>query len=573
MNSHQPANRRRLSKSTVAFSLFVILVLAAGLRAYRLGAASFWVDEVNTFYSSQSMAEHGDSRLPSGRSDDRAPLQVMLTAQVFKLLPANEVSTRLPAVVFGLLSIWMAYVLAAKVFHQRVGLLAAFMMAFSHFEIGWSRTARMYTLLQFLTLLFVYWVMLAIEARQGEKVEAILWLKGESPWQRMRHFIRRWGLSPLWLFPSLAVFVAAYWGVQPVIMLVPVGILVYLIFMGLVCRITLSGRDAWFNKYLLLTVLGLGSVAALLAVSPELRQAVPLYMRYTPPWAVAGSASDRMMLFDFLISPYRFPLAALFFLGSLQVFSRYHRRGILLFMVFAVPLALLSFLFAHRTQTYLFNVYPFFLILAAYGGINLVEVESRVSLGMLRRLEPGDAPAVRWLMRRLPWLVGVVFAFIFVLSPWLRVSLHIPFNPDGVTNGAVTPSEWRGGMALVKAEYRTGDLLISSLPATSLYYGIPSDYGLNQSLYIQAQDKRSVNAQGQWVDVYGGAPCIEGLERLESLIAASPRGWIVVDRDHWESSQYIPDKIRAWIETHLAPVRLTPMGSVRVYHWNRAVAG
>ncbi len=570
----QQGTRKRLSRKTVFFALSFLLLLGAGLRLYRLGTASFWVDEVNTFYSSQSMMQTGEDRLPSGRADGRASLQIALTGQIFKLLPPNEVSTRLPAAVFGLLSICMAYILAARIFHQRVGLLTAFLMTFSHFEIGWSRTARMYTFLQFLTLLFVYLVVLAIESRKGEQVDAILWLQGESAWSRMRHFIRRWGLSPLWLMPALLVFGIGYAGVHPVIMLLPVGILGYLAFMALICLISIPGKESWFNKYFLLTVFGVSAVVLLMGASAELRQAVPYYIGYTPPWAVAGSASDRMVLFDFLISPYRFPLAALFFLGSLQVFMRYHRRGILVFMLFIVPMVMLSVVFAHRTQTYLFNVYPFFLMLAAYGGVNLIEVESRVSLGMLKRLEPGDTPAVLGFKRRLPWVVGLAFSLIFILSPWLRISLNIPRNPDGFTNGAVTTRRVAGAAwGLVKADYRQGDLLLSSLPATSLYYGIRADYCLNQSLFIQAQDKASVNDRGEWVDVYGGVPCIGELERLQHLVEETARGWIIVGSDHWESTQYISHRVRTWMETHLDEPLRTPLGTILVFQWDRAEAG
>lgn len=557
-----------LSKSKVAFLLTMIIVAGGVLRFVNLGQPSFWVDELNSFYTAESVANGGEMTLPSGLGYDRAPLQIYLTALLFKVMPANELSTRLPVLLFGLLSIWMVYMLAARAFNTRVGLLASFFMAFSHFEIGWSRTARMYTLLQFLALVFVYFIVRFMETRHGERMQAILWVEGEAPHIRLKHFIRRWGLSFGWLAPAVIIFGVAYRYVHPLAVFLPVGLLGYLAFMAFIAFWAFQGKERWLNKYSLLLVAGVGAALVAVAGVPAIRQAIPHFFHYTPPWAAAGSAANRLMLFDFLMSPYRFPLAALFFIGAVQAFFRFHRRGILTVMLFAVPLVLLSFLFTHRTPTYLFYVYPLFLILAAYGAENIVEVESRVSTGILKRLSPPEHGLTVWFQRRLTVLIPIVFAGIFLISPWLRISMNICRLPDGVTNGAVTPAEWRGAMAEINARWRQGDLVISSLPVTSLYYGRSADYCLNWSLLRQAEEKKSVSADGRWVDVYAGVPCLESIDALQDLIETHAHGWIAVEQYHWNSGLYIPQNVKAWVENRLGAPSVTPQGTMLVFHWS-----
>ncbi|MCK5146676.1 glycosyltransferase family 39 protein [bacterium] len=567
MNSHSVL-RRRISRQNVIIWLTLFLLAAAALRVVGLGRPSFWVDETNAFYASKSLAESGNFELPSGREYKRAPVQTAVTALLFKILPANEFSTRLPAAVMGILSVLLVYFLTARIFNQRVALVAVFFMAFSHFEVGWSRTARMYTFLQFFTLLFFYFLVRFLETRRGERMEAILWIKGESPLIRLRHFITRWGLSLGWVLPIVIIFIVAYQGLHQLAVFLPLCLMAYLGFMMLIGWLSFKGKERWLNKYSLLFLMGSMIGAVLIVLVPQIRQSLPNFFNYTPPWAVTGSASDRLMLINFLMEPSRFPLGALFFMGGVQVLTRYHRKGILTLFYFVVPLLALSFVFTHRTQTYLFFVYPFFLILAAYALVNIIEVESRVSKGILKRLEPAKNFIVELFKRHIAILITLAFSAVFLFSPWLRFTQSIPRNPDGMTNGAVTNCEWRGGMELVASQWQQGDLLLSSLPVSSFYYGRAADYAINWSLLNQAKDKQFANNQNQWIDVYAGVPCIESLESLEQLVRSNPRGWIIIEHYQLESAQYIPADVREWLESELSPGQTTPLNTIDVFSWD-----
>ena len=84
-------------------------------------------------YNAKSLIETGESTMASGFVDKRAPLYTYCTMFFFYLFGISETTARLPAVVFGILSIVMVYVLSARIFNRKVALWAVFFMTFSQF--------------------------------------------------------------------------------------------------------------------------------------------------------------------------------------------------------------------------------------------------------------------------------------------------------------------------------------------------------------------------------------------------------------------------------------------------------
>ena len=141
-------------------ALALITVLAAGLRFFRLGEWSFWIDEIYTISHAQHhfgnlelILEH----IPPARN--WVPISVILTAQVLNLLGVSEWSARLVSAVIGILTIPILYFPLKKIFGNRVVLIALLLLAVSPWHIFWSQNARFYTLLMLfytLALLAVY---------------------------------------------------------------------------------------------------------------------------------------------------------------------------------------------------------------------------------------------------------------------------------------------------------------------------------------------------------------------------------------------------------------------------------
>jgi hypothetical protein len=222
-----------------------------------------------------------------------------------------------------------------------------------------------------------------------------------------------------------------------------------------------------------------------------------------------------------------------------------------------VPFMSLTLVFSHRVPTYIFFVYPFFLIIAAYGIVNILNCE----MSFLKKDSSFKKPFLRVV------LIGIFFV-LFIISPWLRISLKIPFFGDGKTNMAVTFDEWREGIQKVLPQIREGDIMLTSLPQVALYYGINSDYGLNWANLNQAIDEDFKNEQKQWIDIYTGTPCVETLDMLKDIISANPRGWIIVTQYHFTHENVIPAEIREYIMGHFGEPESTKKGSVLLFHWS-----
>lgn len=136
--SSQPSPR-------VSLALLALLtLLAAGLRLPQLGVQSLWFDEAATW--SQVNRTFLDM-LSDTVSDNYPPLYNTVTWLFVQVLGEAEWVLRLPAALFGIALVPMAYVLGTRVAGRSAGQLAALLIALSAFHIWYSLEARMYSLM------------------------------------------------------------------------------------------------------------------------------------------------------------------------------------------------------------------------------------------------------------------------------------------------------------------------------------------------------------------------------------------------------------------------------------------
>ncbi len=129
--------------------LFFLLILVAAfiLRMYQLGQQSFWYDEA----CSLAFAARSPWSIFSDHYFLR-PFYFLFLNLWSHIFGISEIISRLPSVVFGVGSVYLIKKLGEEMFDRRVGLAAAFFLAFSYFHIVWSQQARNYSLLVFLCL-------------------------------------------------------------------------------------------------------------------------------------------------------------------------------------------------------------------------------------------------------------------------------------------------------------------------------------------------------------------------------------------------------------------------------------
>jgi 4-amino-4-deoxy-L-arabinose transferase-like glycosyltransferase len=125
------------------WALVGILLLAFGLRVYRLGAESLWYDETVSVHLA---GKNIPALVTHTAGDIHPPGYYLLLHAWTRLAGSSDFAVAFFSVVFGLLLVALAYRLATRVFGPTAGLLAALLVAISPYNLWYSQEARMYTL-------------------------------------------------------------------------------------------------------------------------------------------------------------------------------------------------------------------------------------------------------------------------------------------------------------------------------------------------------------------------------------------------------------------------------------------
>ncbi|MBC7876517.1 MAG: glycosyltransferase family 39 protein [Anaerolineales bacterium] len=150
---------QRNFNSTVLLGL--VLLLGTTLRLYDLGAESYWIDEMSTVIEGQQTIKQ---LFTSGRLD-QPPAYYLPFHLWMQLFSATEISTRLFSAMIGIGSIVLIYLIGLNLFSKEVGLISAFLMSISEFQIYYSQVARFYSFFEFTTLLSFLFFILALRRK------------------------------------------------------------------------------------------------------------------------------------------------------------------------------------------------------------------------------------------------------------------------------------------------------------------------------------------------------------------------------------------------------------------------
>ena len=153
---HMPIDNRNApsltapSRKSVLVILAAILLIASGLRLYRLEEGLWW-DEIFMYvnYVKMPLATF----LTTYESENQHFLYVLLARASVWLFGESVWALRLPAVLFGVGSIWALYLFGRHVSSEREALLATALVAFSYHHIWFSQNARGYIGLLFWAIL------------------------------------------------------------------------------------------------------------------------------------------------------------------------------------------------------------------------------------------------------------------------------------------------------------------------------------------------------------------------------------------------------------------------------------
>ncbi len=167
----RPSTSSRLLILVLVLILLLILIMTAALRTWKLGALSFWYDEIVTMRLAEAPTPAAllDRLLQIDAT--RAPLQPLLLQAWIKLFSSSEVAARSFSVVCGVMTVFLVWWIGRLVFDPVTGLCAAWLSAFSPLLVYYAREARMYALLVMLACLS--WGLLFLSGRPAH-----WWTKG-----------------------------------------------------------------------------------------------------------------------------------------------------------------------------------------------------------------------------------------------------------------------------------------------------------------------------------------------------------------------------------------------------------
>ncbi|HET7585737.1 MAG TPA: glycosyltransferase family 39 protein [Gemmatimonadaceae bacterium] len=153
MNDRAPATAERDAHAWAGWVLAGILILATVLRIHHLGGWSLEQDEL---YTLRDATDFGASS--SGPGITARPVYYVLQHVLLAIFPATPLALRIPAMVFGVLGVWLTWRVARSLSGVAAAAVASLLVAISPWHLYASQFARYWTLVYVLAL-GAYWLL------------------------------------------------------------------------------------------------------------------------------------------------------------------------------------------------------------------------------------------------------------------------------------------------------------------------------------------------------------------------------------------------------------------------------
>ena len=155
-------------KIAVYVLLFAIVILGLFLRTWRINQTppGVYPDEAVNGEDALHALETGQFQWFYPANQGREGLFMNLVALCFKLFSVSVLTLKLPAIIFGTLTIWGIFLIAKELFNERVGLISAFLTAVSFWTINFSRISFRANMLPFVLVFSFYFVFRALRTKK-----------------------------------------------------------------------------------------------------------------------------------------------------------------------------------------------------------------------------------------------------------------------------------------------------------------------------------------------------------------------------------------------------------------------
>ncbi len=116
---------------------------------------SFWLDEATSALVSRDLS-FSDIITKFSPGDFHPPLYYLFLKWWSGIFGYSELSLRFPSIIFGVLTIYLIYLIGKEMFNKKAGLIASLFLATSGLHIYYSQEARMYSMATFFIALSVF---------------------------------------------------------------------------------------------------------------------------------------------------------------------------------------------------------------------------------------------------------------------------------------------------------------------------------------------------------------------------------------------------------------------------------
>ena len=134
--------------------IIIILIVSLILRLISINQ-SLWLDEAINVNNAANL-DFKTLIFKYSLGDFHPPLYHAILKTWILIFGNSEIAVRLPSVIFGVVTVYVTYLIGKKLFEEKTALIAATLLATAPLHIYYSQEARMYSLAAMLTAMSVY---------------------------------------------------------------------------------------------------------------------------------------------------------------------------------------------------------------------------------------------------------------------------------------------------------------------------------------------------------------------------------------------------------------------------------
>jgi 4-amino-4-deoxy-L-arabinose transferase-like glycosyltransferase len=475
----------------------LILLYGVFLRIAPISTQPYWMDEgytINAILSYNEGNIQGISAVLDSGQRYECFLYCYPTALLMNMTGSDPVTFRILAVLFGILSIGIIYLVARQIATTRIALLSAFLMTFGYFQIAWSTQARWYTMFTVFFWLAVLFFIKSLKAYQ-DRTQLIIYGLLTIISTILAILSQKIGIVLPLFFIAYILFISLKQKIIPL----KTSIIISTLLLALAYTVdTLSGQNLFTNFISRIT------------------------FNYNLPYYLSFFFREYWLFIPFAIyAVIENKKHAWFLLG--------------IFLAYLIPLSFLTNIVHYR---YMFHVTPVLYILT--------------SIGLFEALTH-----IKWQHQYKNMLAVGIFVLLFFISGAgvIAPQSHYMLEADDPSTLSERPSyaytpqpDWNSAYQFIQDNMSQDDIIISSHAHFNKIF-------LNQPGYWIRYDYLGIDGRTQWSqddkEFYVGATIIDDLAELEQIVTTS-HGYIVFD--YMAIDGKIPEEMVSYIARYFEPV-------------------